>query len=177
MNADRLARLFARVRDVPDFPKPGILFRDITPLVADPSAFREVIMLLAERIGRHEPTTLAAIEARGFVFGAALAMELGLPLELIRKPGKLPWQTVGVDYALEYGNGRLEMHRDAVTTEARVAIVDDLLATGGTVVAAVQLVQALGAQVSCVAAPIELRSLGARARLDGIAVESLLVYP
>lgn len=177
MNPQRHARLFALIRDVPDFPKPGILFRDITPLLADAQGFGEVVEWLATRVRAHGATSLAAIEARGFVFGAALARRLELPLQLIRKPGKLPWRTAHVDYQLEYGSDRLEIHADAVRAGDRVAIIDDLLATGGTSAAAVELVRALGGEVCCVVAPVELQALGGRQRLAGVAVESLLVYP
>lgn len=176
MVPEPVAQLSTLVRSVPDFPKPGIVFRDITPLLADSRGFGSTVELLARRIEAHDATELAAIEARGFLFGAALAMRLGLPLQLIRKPGKLPWQTVGIDYQLEYGTDRLEMHRDAAGANARVAVVDDVLATGGTATAAVRLVESLGARVCCVAAAVELQALGARARLGGIPVETLLVY-
>lgn len=177
MSPERYAHLFALIRAVPDFPKPGILFRDITPLLADTHGFGEVVEMLAERVQTHRPTTLAAIEARGFVFGAALARRLELPLQLIRKPGKLPWHTAAAEYQLEYGDDRLEVHRDAARAESRVAIIDDVLATGGTAAASVALIRSLEAQVCCVAIPLELQSLGGRERLGGIPVETLLVYP
>lgn len=176
MISDRQARLFACIRDVPDFPKPGILFRDITPLLADTEAFAEVVGWMAERVASHQATSLAAIEARGFVFGAALARRLNLPLQLVRKPGKLPWQTAHADYQLEYGSDRLEIHRDAGGAGQRTAIIDDLLATGGTAAAAVELLSSLGGEVCCVAAAIELQGLGARERLADVPVESLLIY-
>ncbi|TAM12338.1 MAG: adenine phosphoribosyltransferase [Nevskiaceae bacterium] len=176
MTPDALAPLFALIRDVPDFPQPGILFRDITPLLANPQGFATVVEWMAKRAQAHGVTTLAAVEARGFVFGAVVAQRLGLPLQLIRKPGKLPWHTAGAEYDLEYGSDRLEMHADAVGAGDRVAIVDDLLATGGTAAAAARLVCELKAKPACVLAAIELQDLGGREKLSGVPVETLLVY-
>lgn len=176
MNPDALAQLFALIRDIPDFPRPGILFRDITPLLAQPHGFGTVIEWMAERARGHRATTLAAVEARGFVFGAALAQRLGLPLQLVRKPGKLPWRTAHAEYDLEYGSDRLEVHADAVRAGNRVAIVDDLLATGGTAAAAVGLVRSLGGVPCCVLTAIELQALGGREKLADVPVETLLVY-
>jgi adenine phosphoribosyltransferase (EC 2.4.2.7) len=164
------------VRDVPDFPKPGILFRDITPLLADAEAFRQVIEALAAEIAPHRPEGLVAIESRGFVFGAALAQQMRLPLLLVRKPGKLPWQTVHVEYQLEYGSDRLEMHRDAVRPGGRYALIDDVLATGGTAAAACTLVEQQAGRLACCAFLLELEALGGRDRLAGQEIASLLRY-
>lgn len=173
MGLDEIRRL---IRDVPDFPKPGIVFKDITPLLGHGPAFARAVELMTESVLRHRPQALAAIESRGFLFGAAIASHLALPLQLVRKPGKLPWQTAGVSYALEYGTDRLEMHVDAVSRGARYAIVDDLLATGGTASATAELVRNRGGEVACAAFLIELDALGGRARLNGVAVESLLHF-
>jgi adenine phosphoribosyltransferase len=164
------------IRDVPDFPKAGILFRDITPLLAEPRAFAAVVDLLAERVTAHRAESVVAIESRGFLFGAALAARAGLPLELVRKPGKLPYQTVGMEYALEYGSDRVEIHVDAIRPGRRHAVVDDVIATGGTAAAAAELVEQQGGVVAVCAFVIELAFLAGRKRLGGRPVESLLVY-
>lgn len=164
------------IRDVPDFPRAGVLFKDITPLLENPAAFAEVIAQLAARLRPHAPTALVAIESRGFLFGAPLALALGLPLVLVRKPGKLPRQTQRVDYALEYGVDVLEIHADAVSRGGRYAIVDDVLATGGTAAAVARLLEELGGTVACHAFLIELSFLAGRARLGTAAVESLVAY-
>src|SRR6266702_7192322 len=130
-----ISELAQRIRDVPDFPKRGILFKDITPLLADGAAFRATIHHLAERAAARKPDVVVAIESRGFVFGAGVAATLGIGFVPVRKPGKLPWRTRRVEYALEYGTDALEMHEDALVARARVVIVDDLLATGGTAAA------------------------------------------
>jgi adenine phosphoribosyltransferase len=171
-----VAGLAARVRDVPDFPKPGILFKDITPLLADAATFRTIVELLSARISGHRPFGLVAIEARGFLFGSALALAMGLPLALVRKPGKLPYTTAGVDYELEYGTDRLEIHVDAIAPGRRYAIVDDLLATGGTAAATARLVQQQGGAVACAAFVIELSFLTGVSRLGAIPVERLIRY-
>lgn len=164
------------VRDVPDFPKPGILFRDITPLLADGAAFSAAIEQLAARIEPHQVQGLVAIESRGFIFGAALSQRLRLPLLPVRKPGKLPRRTVGVEYQLEYGTDRVEMHAEDVVPGVRYALIDDVIATGGTAVAAAQLVEKLGGTVACCIFLIELDFLKGRERLGGRLVESLLHY-
>ncbi len=177
--ADRIARialLRARVRDVPDFPKPGILFRDLTPLMGDGAAMRETVDLLAETIAHHRPELIVAVESRGFIFGAPVAASLGIGFVPVRKPGKLPFKTRSRSYALEYGTDALEMHADAVVAGGRVVIVDDLLATGGTAAATVELVRELGGHVACAAFVVELSLLGGRARLDGVPVEALIGY-
>lgn len=172
MDARTISRL---IRKVPDYPKAGIVFRDITPLLADADAFADVADALATRIEAHAARAIVAIEARGFVFGAAVASRLQLPLHLARKPGKLPRETVRQDYALEYGGDGLEIHADAFGAGSRCAVVDDVLATGGTAMAALALVRKLGAQVACCAVLLELEGLGGRERLGEVPVESLLL--
>jgi len=164
------------IRDVPDFPKPGILFKDITPLLADASGFERVVDLLGERVTPHKPDVLVGIESRGFIFGAALAMKLGLGLQIVRKPGKLPFTTNAVDYELEYGTDTVQIHTDAVEANKRYAVIDDLLATGGTARATCELITSMGGIVACCAFVIELAELPGRARLDAFACESLLSY-
>jgi adenine phosphoribosyltransferase len=172
----RLALLRARVRDVPDFPKPGILFRDLTPLMGDGVALGEAVELLAEAVARHRPELVIAIESRGFIFGAPVAASLGIGFVPVRKPGKLPHKTRRRSYALEYGTDAVEMHADAVVAGARVVIVDDLLATGGTAAATVELVRDIGGRVVGAAFVVELELLRGRERLDGVPVDALLRY-
>jgi adenine phosphoribosyltransferase len=173
----RLSELRARVRDIPDFPKPGILFKDVTPLLASGPVFRLTTKLLAERVAPLRPDALVGIESRGFLFGAALAHELGVGLLPVRKPGKLPYRTRRIEYALEYGTDALEMHEDAVAHDARIVIVDDLLATGGTAAATGQLVEQQGGQVVGFAFVIALDFLNGRQKLgEGRRVEALLHY-
>jgi adenine phosphoribosyltransferase len=172
----RIQQLRDRVRDVPDFPKPGILFRDLTPLMGDAATFRLTVDLLRERIARHEPELVVAIESRGFIFGAPVAAALGIGFVPVRKPGKLPHKTARRDYALEYGTDALEMHADAIVSGARVALVDDLLATGGTAGATIELVRELGGTVVVAAFVVELAFLEGRARLGAQSTESLIVY-
>jgi len=164
------------IRDVPDFPQPGIVFKDITPLLADPLAFGMAIDWLADCLAASGAGHILAIESRGFIFGAAVADRLGLPLQLVRKPGKLPRPTVGADYALEYGSDRLELHEDVVESGQRYALVDDLLATGGTAAAVARLVQQQGGELACCAFLIELEFLGGRGQLQQTPVSSLLRY-
>ena len=164
------------IRDVPDFPKPGIVFKDITPLLEDARGFRACIEALAERVSAHRPDALVAIESRGFIFGAPLALHLGLPLIVVRKPGKLPRATESVAYQLEYGEDRLEVHADAIAPGRRHALIDDVLATGGTAEAVCSLVTRLGGRMACAAFPLELAFLGGRARLAGTPTESLLTF-
>jgi len=161
------------LRDVPDFPKPGILFKDITPLLATPAAMVEAIARLAKLdVGRVD--RVAAIESRGFLFGAPLAVKLGVGFVPIRKPGKLPWKTRRVEYSLEYGKDAVEMHQDAIGKGERVLLVDDLLATGGTMGAACQLVEQAGGVVAACAFVVELCFLPGRPRLAPRRVESLV---
>jgi adenine phosphoribosyltransferase len=164
------------IRDIPDFPKPGIVFKDITPLLASGPAFQRTTDLLAERVARHRPQALIGIESRGFIFGAALAVRLGIGLLPVRKPGKLPYRCRRVDYALEYGTDALEMHEDAVQSGMRLVVVDDLLATGGTAAATVRLCEEQGGVVAALAFVVELDFLHGRDKLGGRAVESLIHY-
>jgi adenine phosphoribosyltransferase len=168
--------LSSKIRDVPDFPKEGIVFKDVMPLIADAEYFRETIRQLAEWARPREPDLILGAEARGFIFGAALAYELGTGFVAARKPGKLPWETVSATYELEYGTDSLEMHRDAVQQESKVIVLDDVLATGGTAKAKVELVEGLGGAVVGVLFVIELTFLHGRNRLAGHDVHSLIQY-
>ena len=172
---DRLQRITSRIRDVPDFPKPGILFKDVTPLLGDGPAFRLVTDLLAERIDGKKPELIVGIESRGFIFGAALAERLGVGFVPVRKPGKLPYKTTRETYSLEYGTDALEMHEDAVE-KRRCLVVDDLLATGGTAAATARLVERQGGVVDGFAFVIELEFLKGRQRLGERPVHALLRY-
>ncbi len=163
------------IRGIPDFPKPGILFYDISTLLRHPDAWQVAMGRLANVVRAHSPTLLAGIESRGFLLAAPLALKLGCGFVMLRKPGKLPGATIGLDYALEYGTDRLEIQADAIPPGARVVLVDDLLATGGTMQAAVQLLQQAGAHVPAAAALIELTFLGGRARI-GVPFEALVAY-
>ena len=168
--------LTAKIRDIHDFPKKGILFKDITPLLGDPQAFNLAINLLADRyIGRHIDRVVG-VEARGFILGAALAYKLNAGLILVRKPGKLPAETLKAAYELEYGADTLEVHRDALAPGSRVVLVDDVIATGGTICAALDLIQRTQCEIVEVAFLIELTVLGGRKRLQGYNVFSLLQY-
>lgn len=168
--------LGARIRDVPDFPTEGILFKDLMPLIADPEYFAETIRRLAEWARPREPDLILGAEARGFIFGGALAYELGSGFITARKPGKLPRETVEATYDLEYGTDSLQIHRDAVPRGARVVVLDDVLATGGTARAKIELVEALGGVVAGVLFVIELTFLNGRERLEGYDVHSLIQY-
>ena len=164
------------IRDIPDFPKPGILFRDITPILAEPKAFHITLDAVAERfIGEHVDAVVA-VESRGFIFGGAVAARLNASFVPVRKPGKLPSATDRVSYSLEYGKGELEMHRDALRSGARVVVVDDLLATGGTAAASGELVRRQGGILVAYAFVIELKALGGRHRLAPAPVVSLIQY-
>jgi adenine phosphoribosyltransferase len=168
--------LASKIRDVPDFPKEGIVFKDVMPLIADPDYFADTIRQLAEWSRPREPDLVLGAEARGFIFGGALAYELGSGFIAARKPGKLPWETVEATYELEYGTDSLQMHRDAVTQGSRVIVLDDVLATGGTAHAKVALVEQLGGTVVGVLFVIELTFLNGRERLEGYDVHSLIQY-
>jgi adenine phosphoribosyltransferase len=168
--------LRARIRDVPDFPKKGIVFKDITPVLADARLFRGTIELLAREFRDQRITKVVGIESRGFLFAAPLALELGAGLAIVRKPGKLPWRTVREVYALEYGEDALEMHIDAVGPGERVLVVDDVLATGGTADAVGKLVARQGAELAGFAFLIELEFLHGARRLGGSKVHAVLRY-
>ena len=164
------------VRDIPDFPKSGILFKDITPILGSPEAFGEVIAALAEHAASLAPDLIAGIESRGFLLGAPVALALGVGFVPIRKAGKLPSQTEREEYELEYGTAIIEIHKDAISPGQRVLIIDDLLATGGTAAASVRLVEKLGGQVAGLSFLIELGFLPGREALSGYEIHSLLTY-
>lgn len=174
---DDNADLKALVRTIPDFPRPGVLFRDITSLLLDADGFRQAIERLAASVGE-APDLIAGIEARGFIVGAALAQRLGTGLLLIRKDGKLPGKTIAQEYALEYGTDRLAMHIDSCAPGARVLLVDDLIATGGTALAAARLIERSGAKLIGARFIIDLPDLGGSARLReaGIATRHLIAF-
>ena len=163
------------IRDLPDFPRPGIVFKDITPVLADADAFTEVISAMAARWREPAPDAIVGIESRGFIFGAAMARELGCGFVPIRKPGKLPARVLSQDYALEYGHDRIEIQADALPPASRVVLVDDVLATGGTLAAAASLVQRQGAVLLGAAVLIELSALRGRGRwIDASPLQALL---
>ncbi|MGE0877573.1 MAG: adenine phosphoribosyltransferase [Acidimicrobiia bacterium] len=170
------AWLNQHIRDVPDFPKPGVTFKDITPLLADVDAFRFSVDALADHFAGDQVDRVVGIEARGFILAAPLAYRIGAAFVPVRKAGKLPWTVAREEYDLEYGSDRLEMHRDGVLPGERVLIVDDVLATGGTASAALRLVEGLGAHVMGLAFLIELAFLGGRANLADRDVVALLTY-
>lgn len=167
------------VRTIPDHPKPGVLFRDITPLLGDAEGLRQCVLRLAEQVRGTGATKVAGVEARGFILGAAVAMELGLGFVPVRKKGKLPYETVGLDYELEYGTDRVEIHVDAFAPGERVALIDDLLATGGTAMAAIDLFRTVGVEVVTAAFVIDLPDLGGSERLRkaNVPVFSLMDFP
>jgi len=171
-----VAQIRQAIRDIPNFPKPGIVFKDITPLLSNGRLFRQTIDLLADRYRPQEVDIILGIESRGFIIGAALAYRLEAGFCIVRKPGKLPYETHRASYLLEYGSDTLEVHRDALQPNARVLIVDDLLATGGTASAAAELVQKLGGKVVECAFVIELSFLKGRERLKPHGVFSLIQY-
>ncbi len=164
------------IRDVPDFPKPGIVFKDITTLTKDPEGFSAAVDEIVERYSDASVDVVVGIEARGFIFGAAVAYQLGAGFVPARKPGKLPAETVRAEYALEYGTDAVEMHRDGIAAGQRVLIVDDLLATGGTAAAAAKLVEDLGGEVVAITFLIDLAFLKGRGKLGGYEVTSLIEY-
>ena len=166
--------LEAFIRDVPDFPKPGIVFKDITPLLSDPTALRAAVQALAAPYRQDPPDLIAAVEARGFIFAGALACELNCGFVPLRKPGKLPADTIAEEYELEYGTATIEVHRDAIHAGDRVLVLDDLLAIGGPAAAAIRLVERLGGQVTGAAFLIELDFLKGRERLGEHPVHSVL---
>ena len=164
------------IRDVPDFPSEGILFKDVMPLIADPVAFRETIDRLAAWSGPRTPDVILGAEARGFIFGGALAYALGCGFVAARKPGKLPWKTIEVRYDLEYGSDALQVHADAIAPGARVIVLDDVLATGGTARAKIELVERMGGIVVGALFVIELSFLHGRDRIPGTDVHALIDY-
>ncbi len=170
--------LKSRIRTVRGWPKPGINFRDVTTLFQDAEAFRATIDALVGAVGPLAPDIIAAVDARGFLLGGALAYKLGRPVVLVRKKGKLPFKTVAEDYALEYGSATIEVHADACRAGDRIVIVDDLIATGGTLLAAARLFRSLKGEVVGVAAVIDLPDLGGSRRLaeDGLAVRTLFAF-
>ncbi len=168
--------LKGRIRDVPDFPSPGIVFRDLTPLLGDVEAFRFTVDTLADAFSGRRVDKVVGVEARGFILAGPVAYRLGAGFVPVRKPGKLPWRTESEEYALEYGVDRLELHSDGVVAGEQVLIVDDVIATGGTAAATVRLVEALGATVAGLGFAVELMYLGGREKLDGYDVVSLVVY-
>lgn len=179
MNPPELAVfLKARVRTVRDWPKPKVNFRDVTTLLGDPEAFRAIVQALAIESRRLKVNRVAAVDARGFILGGALAYETHTPFVLVRKKGKLPYKTVAADYALEYGSATIEIHADACQPGDRILIVDDLIATGGTLLAAARLFRSLGGEIAGVAAVIDLPELGGSARLraEGLAVHTLCEF-
>jgi adenine phosphoribosyltransferase len=168
--------LKAKIRDVPDFPKPGVVFKDIMPLLSDREALRETVERIAEWAAPREPDVVLGAEARGYITGGALACRLGCGFVPARKPGKLPWRTVAVKYALEYGFDQLEVHADSIRPGQRVLVHDDVLATGGTARATVELVEQLGGEVVGLPFIIELAFLNGREQLQGYDIYSLIEY-
>ena len=173
MNCDALKKA---IREVPDFPKPGILFYDITPILADAKLFQQAIAVLCERHVKQKPKAVAAIDARGFIFGAAVAQKLDVGFIPIRKKGKLPFTTLDESYDLEYGSATISVHVDAVQKGDTILIVDDLLATGGTAAASARLIERLGGKIVEIAFLIELAGLKGRAKLAGYPVFSAIIY-
>jgi len=174
--ADLVEQVKQTIRDVPDFPKPGILFKDITPVLQDPALFQGITDHIAARFRVAGIQAVVGMESRGFIFGCPVALALGCSFVPARKPGKLPYEAIGVEYALEYGTNRLELHTDAVKPGDRVLVVDDLLATGGTAKATVELVEKLGGEVVGCAFVVELSFLDGRSVLGDVPVDSLVVY-
>ena len=177
MSPDSLERLRSTIRDVPDFPHPGILFKDITPVLADAQLLKEAIEGMAEIFADQKVDKVVGIDARGFIFGAMLAARLGVGFVPARKKGKLPWRTRGIDYALEYGTKSIEMHEDAINPGENVVLADDLLATGGTAGAVLDLMRQSGANIVASLFFIELGFLGGRDKIAGFGpIHSLLTY-
>lgn len=168
--------LRAQIREVPDFPKPGILFYDITTLLNDADAFRESIELMTEPFRDEKIDIVVGMESRGFIFSAPMALHLGAGFVPVRKLGKLPSETISVEYELEYGTNTLEVHRDAIRPDQRVLIVDDLLATGGTVLGTIDLIKQLKGEIVGLSFLVELGFLNGRERLDGYATSSVIAY-
>ena len=177
MNSNSLSRFYDSIRDVPDFPKPGILFRDITPLLLNPDLFEQAVRRMAEPLRDLDVDRILAVESRGFLLGAPLAIEIGAGLVPARKVGKLPWKTRRIEYALEYGTDAIEVHMDAITAGDRVLVVDDLLATGGTACAAARAATEAGGELVGFSFLVELADLKGREKLPKSRVYSLLTYP
>ncbi|MDO6619435.1 MULTISPECIES: adenine phosphoribosyltransferase [unclassified Shewanella] len=173
MNSERLALIKNSIKAIPDYPIPGIMFRDVTSLLEDSEAYKATIALFVEHYKDQGFTKVVGTEARGFLFGAPLALELGIGFVPVRKPGKLPRKTIAQTYDLEYGKDTLEIHVDAITPEDKVLVVDDLLATGGTIEATVKLIRELGGEVKHAAFVISLPDIGGEKRLEGLGVELL----
>ncbi|HQU16772.1 MAG: adenine phosphoribosyltransferase [Chromatiales bacterium 21-64-14] len=171
-----MERLRSKIRDIPDFPKPGVIYRDITPLVRDPAALRLAVHELVHPFFGDALTAVVGMEARGFIFGALAAWELGVGFVPLRKPGKLPYDVHSISYDLEYGSESLEVHVDALGRDDRVLVVDDVLATGGTAAASCALIEKLGAKIAACAFVVELDFLSGRGKLPGYPVHSLLHY-
>lgn len=165
------------VRTIPDFPEPGIMFRDITTVIQDPDGFKLAIDLMLDAIKDLDFDVLALAESRGFIFGSAIAYELHKPMALIRKKGKLPCETISQEYDLEYGSAELEMHLDSVEKGSKVVVLDDLIATGGTIEASCKLVEQLGGEVVSVLALMELEGLKGREKLSSYRVDTVIKYP
>lgn len=162
------------IRNIPNFPKPGIMYKDITPLLKNPAIFAEIIEIFSQRYINNRPDYIVGIESRGFIFGAALALKLGCGFIPARKAGKLPYKTIHESYQLEYGTAAIELHIDAVNKNDKVVVLDDLLATGGTVAATINLLKRLGAEIIGVEFVIELAFLNGRSKLAGYTVNSLI---
>jgi len=161
----------SRIRSIPDYPKPGIIFRDITTLLQDPVGFRVTVEGLVQHFLAGRIDKVAGVEARGFILGGAVAHQLDAGFIPVRKKGKLPWQTIGQDYALEYGTDRVEIHTDAILEGERVLLIDDLIATGGTAAAAIELIRQTGGKIVGAAFVIDLPDLGGRKRIEGMGVD------
>jgi len=170
------ASLKALIRDVPDFPKPGILFKDITPLLADPEGLRDATQAMARPFQEERIDRVVGIESRGFILGAIVARELGVGFIPVRKPGKLPYESTSIEYALEYGTDKLEVHTDACDRAARILIVDDVLATGGTARATCELMERVGAEIIGLSFLVVLDFLNGRRRLGGRRIETVLSF-
>lgn len=176
MSDSRIERIAGLIRDIPDFPKPGIVFKDITPLLSDAEAFRSCIELLSAKYSDKGIDAIVGIESRGFIFGAALALNMRKPFVPVRKPGKLPADTYRIDYQLEYGSDALEIHKDALSKGAKVLLIDDLLATGGTARATAELISKAGGSVAAIAFVVELTFLNGAKNLQGFDSHSLIKY-
>lgn len=169
-------RFIKAIRDIPDFPKPGIIFKDITPLLHDGELFAGYVDILAERYVENKPDYIVGIESRGFIFGSALAYKMGCGIVPVRKKGKLPYQTIETSYELEYGTATIEIHEDALNNGDKVVLIDDLLATGGTAAAAIELIERLNAKIIGIEFLIELAFLKGRSKITSYPLNSLMVF-